>query len=941
MFKFYLGILLILVGFQHSLAQNLDEVKLHALLDPETQTLHVTQYFDLVNHSHKDLEEVYFHAWANAYSGKLTELNRIKLQDRKGALYFSGKEEKGGLQTLDFSKNYESLPYQIQEREFVKLPLKETWKSGERIQLEAEYWVKIPQDAITRYGFNDKGEYLLKYFFLQTATVDDNGDWVLQHYKDFEELAANPSKITFTMNQLEDYYLFSDLKEYNRIWNGENLEHFRLYLTPNPQNSHSYFDASSQLNIDFGYAFDSVQKPVVDSLIPRQIQYLKEHLGALPGNQLFVSAKTKKEQDFFGVDDLDAWIMEIKLFTEEEKNALKLFQVLSYEYIDRLFAVNKIEDHWIKNGLQYYLMMKYVEENFPSLKLAGQLPDKVKILGIKPLNYFHAAKLKMNDRYKLLYLYLARQNYDQPINTRFDELSNLNQIAMSGFKTGISFYYIDQYLGGTTFSELIKEFTTQYRGKIVSQGDFEEFLRNYSPKDLAWFFEDYVDRKDKINFKLVKTKETEDSLKITVKNSTQFQGPFQISASKQGKEIGNQWYTMTDNSAEISFPKGDYDKIEINPNYLFPEFNDRDNLLRTQGLFRNGKKLQLKFYSDIEDPEYSQIFMNPQIRWNNYDKFLIGIRFHNQSLLTRPFEWNLAPKISTGTGKLAGSGAISNTFTPQHGIFRSIKMGGSSKYEHYDQDLEYLKWSLYTALHFKKDPRETLSHGFIFSYDNLDKEVPKFEIQTDEEKYGLWNATYFYSRPDYIHESYGSMTFQTTGFFQKVFGEFYYRWRFAPKKQLGVRLFLGSFIDNNSNSDYFNFGVSHVSDYAFNLNLLGRSENSGVLSQEYVLAESGFKTKFDFTVNQWVVTTNVEIPIWKMFDIYADAGIFKNRLEKADFIYDSGVKVKVIPDFLEFYLPVQSSLGFEPAMDHYWEKIRFTFNFNLSSIISYLRRGWY
>lgn len=940
MFKFLGGFLLFL-GFQISLAQNLDEISLHLSLDPKTHTLTVYQNFELVNQSEKNLDEVYFHAWANAYSGRITTLNQIKLQDRKGALHFSEKEQRGFLQNLVVAQDHKPLNFEMEEREFLKVPLKEPWKKGEKLKLQMNYEVKIPWDAFTRYGYNDKGEYLLKYFFLQAATLDEKGNWVLQHYKDFEELTANPSQFTLTMNLVEDYFLYSDLKETNLTWKGENLEHFRLFLTKNSENLYEYYLDDSDLELQFGFGMDSIQKPIVDSLIPHQIQYLENHLGKLNTGKLFISSKTKKEQDFFGIDDLDAWILKLKLFSKEEKNALKLFQMLSYEYIDRLFAVNKIQDHWIKNGLQYYLMMKYVDEHYPEMKLAGQLPDKLSIWGIKPLNYFHAAKLKMNDRYKLLYLYLARQSFDQPIDTPLDELSNLNQIAISGFKTGLSFYYIDQYLGEEIFNDLVKEFTFQNRGKLVSQSDFEQFLHQNSPQDLRWFFEDYIDQKDKINFKLVKTKVEEDSLKITLENTTQFKGPFQISASKAGFEVEEKWYVSADKKSEVSFPKGDYDKIEINPNYLFPEFNDRDNYLRTKGLFKNGKKLQLKLYSDIENPEYAQIFMNPQVKWNNYDKFLIGIRFHNQSLLTRPFEWNISPKLSTGTGKLTGSGSISNTFTPQKGIFRSISIGGSSKYEHYDQDLDYLKWSVFTGFHFKKDPRETLSHGFIFSYDNLDKEVPKFELQTDEEKYGLWNATYFYSRPDYIHESHGSVTFQTTDFFQKVMGEFYYRWRFAPKKQLGVRLFVGSFLNNNSNSDYFNFGVSHVSDYSFNLNLLGRSENSGVLSQEYVMAESGFKSRFDFTVSQWVVATNFELPIWKMLDIYADVGVFKNRLVNPEFIYDSGVKIKVIPDFLEFYLPIQSSLGFEPAMDNYWERIRFTFNFNLSSIISHLRRGWY
>src|SRR5690606_17921000 len=222
---------------------------------------------------------------------------------------------------------------------------------------------------------------------------------------------------------------------------------------------------------------------------------------------------------------------------------------------------NKIEDHWLKNGLQFYLMMKYVDENFPKLKLAGHLPDKIKVLGIKALNFFHAAKLQMNDRYKLLYLYLARQNYDQAINTPFDELSNMNQIAMSGFKTGLTFYYIDQYLGNRNFHEMVRDFSEKNRGNIISQLDFRNYLLENSPKDLSWFFEDYIDKKDKINFKLVNAKESEEELKIKIRNKTGFSGPFQVVASKSGIPVAEEWYVSDEKKTEISFPKGDYDKI--------------------------------------------------------------------------------------------------------------------------------------------------------------------------------------------------------------------------------------------------------------------------------------------------------------------------------------------------------------------------------------------
>lgn len=936
----FFGIIFLLVNQCFTFAQQSDSIILQIELDTLKGELHINQEFKLYNHSQKTLTEVYFHAWANAYSGRKTELSRSKLEDQKGFLYFSTEKERGGIKDLlFFDSNENELSHKINENEFVKVSLPKVWKKNEKIHLKSSYSVKIPSDAITQYGKNEDGDYLLKYFFLEVATLNSQSDWVLQHYKDLDNLASYPSTFIVQFKLPENYRAWSDLKEENGIWTAQKVEHFRVFLSSNPQKTHSFL--TSDLSVDFGYSFDKEDLPIIDSLLPNQIQFLENCFGKLPVSHLFISAKTKKEQNFLGADDLDIWIKKVKLFSNEERNALKLFQVLSYEYIDRLFSTNKTENHWLKNGLQFYAMMKYVDRNFPNMKLTGNLPDEIKLLGMKPLKLFHASNLDMNDRYKLLYLYVARQNYDQPINTPYDELSNLNEFAISGFKTGLSFYYINEYLGGNTFDVLMKDFFAENSGEMLSQLDFRNYLIENSPKSLEWFFDDYIDKKDKINFKLLSVKETDEDFQVKIKNSTRFSGPFLVVGSKNGLDLTKKWYRSQGKKTLISFPKGEYDKISLNPDYLFPEFNDRDNSLRTKGLFKNRKKPQLKLFSDIENPEYTQFFISPQIRWNNYDKLLIGFKLHNQSLLTRPYKWAIAPKLSTGTGKLTGSTHFQNTLTPRSQLFRAIILKAITQYEHYAKDLTFFKWSLFADANFKKSPRSSLNHGIQIGYTNLNKKVADFQVQTDEDKYGLSNFTYYYSRPNYIHETYGSVTFQSSGVFRKIFGEAYYRWRFSPKKQLGIRIFAGFFLSNQSDTDYFNFGLSTVSDYAFNLNMLGRSESSGLLSRQYFLAETGFKSLFESTVNQWVVSSNWEFPIFTVLDVYFDMAVFKNRLEHPDFLYDSGFKFKLIPDFIEFYFPVQSSLGFEPAQSHYTQKIRFTLKFDLKSIINHLRRGWY
>src|SRR5690606_7070583 len=115
----------------------------------------------------------------------------------------------------------------------------------------------------------------------------------------------------------------------------------------------------------------------------------------------------------------------------------------------------------------------------------------------------------------------------------------------------------------------------------------------------------------------------------------------------------------------------------------------------------------------------------------------------------------------------------------------------------------------------------------------------------------------------------------------------------------------------------------------------------GLLSQQFVLAEGGFKSNFHVQADQYMYTMNLEYPIWKILDFYGDMGVYKNKLQPTKFVYDSGFRVRVIPDFLELYLPIQSSLGFEPTLGAYHERIRFMLNLDLSKVIAYWQRGKY
>ena len=101
------------------------------------------------------------------------------------------------------------------------------------------------------------------------------------------------------------------------------------------------------------------------------------------------------------------------------------------------------------------------------------------------------------------------------------------------------------------------------------------------------------------------------------------------------------------------------------------------------------------------------------------------------------------------------------------------------------------------------------------------------------------------------------------------------------------------------------------------------------------MAEGGFKSKFNVKANEFMLTLNLEYPLVKFLDIYTDFGTYKNENLPSKFIYDSGLRLNIVPEFVELYFPIQSTLGFEPSLPKYHERIRFLLNLDLNRIRGY------
>ncbi|ASW75960.1 aminopeptidase [Chryseobacterium piperi] len=918
-----------------------DSIYIEAKLSSDKKLLEISQELVYYNNSSKDLNTIKFLNWVSAYKKRGTSLVYRKLEDRNNDLHFAKPEQLGQLLQLTVKSSGNLVtPVENTTEENLFIPLNKPLHPGESTRIQLHYQMQLPDKKFTGYGTSDKN-IALKYFFIVPDHFDPD-NISKRNYHDIEESISFNTHWAVKFDTPSEYFIKSNLPE-------TETNSFKGYLDSDPEFLLSLREYPSiiintediKTEIQFGYPLSPQEKENLEFYLPLHLKFIKEKIGTIPSH-LFISDKFRANEDFFGNNDIRFWRFKFQLFTDAEKADLDYFGIIAKKVLDESIITDKQDDHWFNNGIKSYLEIQYLKKFYGETKLLGKLPE-ARIFGIKPLKLFHASNVKLIDRYGLAYQYIMSQNLDQKIDEKFSVLSNFNVMAISSFETGSLFNYSADKMGYENFDDLVKTFIAKNTDKPI---DARDFLKELAEKDnRTSYLADFLKQKNRVNFKLQKFKKENDSLHIKITKNTTSPIPVKLETQTTEKEKKEYWVETDGNekSTTVTIPALDIYKITLNNDYIFPEAQYRDNFLYSKGLFSNAKRIKLKLIKDIPNPEFNEIYISPRIRFNNtYDKFLLGFNFKNQSFFDQKFLYSVTPTYSTGTGKLTGSGAVSYSFLPAESIIRSLTFGVSGAYFHYDYNLAYRKASIFSNISFRKNPRSTVGRGVSISYNYFERDLNPLRIANrDYDKYNLWSIGYGYTDNQMIHEKSLSVSAQGMEDFNKITAEGFYRWEFAPKQKLSLRLFAGYFVRNDTRNNTFDYGISRVSNYSFSYNLLGESANSGFLSQQFILADGGFKSFIPGTVNQWITSFNVDTSVWKIFHVYADAGVYKNKNNPTQFIWDSGIKLRLIPDFVEIFFPIQSSLGFEPGFKDYAKRIRYTLVLNLGSIINAARRGWY
>jgi len=911
-------------------------------VNSENNTLNIKQEITFKNESDDYLSEIVLNDWNNAYSDVDTPLARRFSDEFYRGFHLAKEEERGStnnINILDDDSLFLSWERTEENPDIVIVKLRQKLAPHKKTTLHLTYNVKIPSDKFTKYGYNDKGVLNLKSWFLTPARYENhaftkysnqNLDDIANASSDFDiEIKVNDGfEITTDLNTIE-HTKNTDFSTYKL--SGKNRVDFGLFIEPKCSfNSFKCDDLEVVTNLDEQKLTIAQQAKVIESVVG----FVDTLIGKYPFEKILISQTNYDRNPFYGLYQLPSFISP---FTDEFSYEIKFLKTYLNAYLDNSLLLDNRKNSWIHDGIQIYTMMKYIEEKHPNSKMLGNASSFILLKG------FSLTNVEFNEQYSYFYMLMARKNLDQPLGESKDSLVKFNAQIASKYRAGLSLRYLDNYLENDILTSSIHQFYSENINRPVANTDFEAILKANTNKDINWFFDIIINSRKIIDYKFSYVKKTKNSVFFSIKNKTGVIVPIPVYGIKKREVVFKNWIIPNEPDSIYQVERKDADKIVLNYKNEVPEYNLRNNWKTLKNFFPNNRPVKFAFMKDLEDPYYNQILYVPTLNYNYYDGLIPGLRLHNRTILPKPFVFDINPAYSTKTRSLSGAGHILLNQNFRESRLYNINYLFSGAFFHYAPDATYTKINPAIQLNIReKDFRDNRKQTVLLRQVVVKREKSSIIIDNSTENYSVFNAKYFNTKTE-VTNHFGLITdAQLAGKFGKLSAEIEYRELFKDNHRINLRCFAGAFLYNNSNSDYFSFALDRPTDYLFDYNFYGRSESTGFFSQQFIMAEGGFKSKLDTPyANRWIGTINGSYNIWNWIEVYGDVGLVKNKLQSAQFVYDSGIRFNFLTDYFEVFFPVYSSNGWEIGQDKYNEKIRFVITLKPRILANLFKRKWF
>ena len=914
-------------------------IDIKAELDDSSKSLNLRQTIQYKNQSNDTLTQIALVDWIHPYVSKKSPLARRFAESFKKNLHLATDRERGGTQINQvLNDRFNSLSWHRDTLvDVVLVDLDKPLYPGENTSIFLNYKVYLPHNKFTSMGYDPQGDYRLTDWYL-TPAFRDKSTWIAYPNLAIDRPTLPFSTIHLSLKLPENLHVSSNAPwrislgahqvqevDFNLAW-GKSIE---VVITKEQQCSLITDHGALQWESDFFLP----TAPWQDDSARRVGAFIIESLGVPSTGKIWVTKDQYQSDPLRGPNELPsviqpyspAFVWELQLLKTSVKNL-----------ITQEFSWNERHDYWFVDGLVHYLMMRYVAVHYPDQKLLGKFSN---IWGIRG---YRVAQMHFNDQYELLYQVGARKNLDQPLLTPKNQLLRYNLTLGQPYKAGRAIYGLSHYVGERTFEKNITDWFKSQKGTYVSTPMLSDWMQSQSILPTQWFFDGLSSDKD-LDFKFRRPdKPSVDTLELHVINRSETSAPVLVEGYKDNKKTAEWWTPPFAGQFDTIVAKSEADQWVVNPRSTISEINERNNWMRVNPTIFGNKPLSFRFLKDVENPDVHQFFYVPIAQFNAYDGLSPGLRLHNDPLLYRPFTFDIAPSYGLKSKSYVGYGLMKYTQYYDRSSLYSTSLQVLASSYHFDDDFRYSTVTpSFQVIWRPEDLRSNQRTYVSMRYVDVMQSNELSALETNP-NYQVTNLKIGQRNPGIVDYFSWELDNQYASNFLKTTFEVELRKLYDNNSQFNIRFFTGAFWRNNTSDDYFSFALDRPTDYLFEYDYLGRSEDTGLFSQQFVMADGGFKSKLSEPyANQWMTTVNTSVNIWRWAEFYMDAGFVKNKGYQARMVHDSGIRLNLVTDYLEFYFPLYSSNGWEVTGSSYAEKIRFVVALNPRTLSGLFQRNFF
>ncbi|CAG5084521.1 M1 family metallopeptidase [Parvicella tangerina] len=980
-------------------------------LDDRDHFLYAHEKIEYINNSPDVLDKIIIHVWPNAYKGNYTAMANQLDEDGEVDFHFADASDRGYIDSLAFTFDGQSILYTYYDgnRDILEFKLRKSLNPGDTMIIETPFRVKIPQGIYSRLGHIGES-YQITQWFPKPAVYDKSGWHPLPYLSQgefYSEYGSYDVKITLPKNYVvgatgdlvggesELEFLNQKVMETEQMIKDKSVPRNKLgYPIVKEIPSDTSFKTLHfhQENVhDFAWFADKryhvlkgeVQLPHSGRKVTTWAMFTNNEFDLWKNSIEYLNDATYYYSLWAGdypynhVTAVDGSIsagggMEYPNVTVigESYSPLGLEQVIVHEvghnWFYGILGSNERVNAWMDEGLNTFMENRYTETKYPDSKMDfGVPPNLLRIMGLDDFG--------PRGIYDLGYIYNARRNYDQPIQTPSQQFTPTNYGAIVYGKTGIGFDYLLAYLGDTLYDKCMHAYFDQWKFKHPEPNDVRKVFEETSGKDLSWLFEDYIKTTEKIDYGMSSIKVDGDSVRITVKNKGGIPTPISITGMDEGIPTATLWFDGFEGKETFAMPYERENMYLLDLNKDMPTVFRKDDEIAVKGVFKTLDPIVFKFLGGYEQSDENQIYFAPIMGWNAQDRYMLGMSLYNMSVPEKRVEWMFSPMYAFKTNTLTGIADVKWNNNFNNGPIRKLILGYNFKtfssettIPAYDQGLanladqieldvpKYENW-LRNEVNVNMELRTKLRnarHNILLRGIMIHENISLLEndiTQAFDVSYVIKNKQVL--KPASIKLNFIGLNSEQFGTFSGLSLEAKVRKNYnVDLKGFEFRFFGGYTISREpihftSRYNWSLTGQRGLTDYLFDHTLLGRYQSyPNMVTQQNTETHGNFKTnsRSSFgSTDQWVAAINfkVEAPFRFPLGVFADGGVYplttvsqQGVTESIDFLYDAGIYFPIVKDRFEVYVPLLFSEKIKSQLDYqgvnFLQRIRFTLRFD-------------